>query len=358
MKHIAIIGAGGTGYALAADLTLAGLDAILFEELESKEKLDAIRDRGGIELTGSLGEHFVQFSRITTDIHEALHDADIILVAVNALRHERIAERCGPLLKDGQTIVIGPDNGGTLVFTDIFRRQGLDAEFLLAGLGGGFYPCRRIGPAKVVVGLPKAPKRIAAFPADKTGTVIERLQRLETVFKFNAGTNVVEMVLSSPNIPNHLAGTLLNASAVEQSGGDFYLYRQGLTPSVVKCIKGVIRERKALFDVLGFSIASSDFLDKCAQQGEFPALDLFRGLIGPTDLQHRYVTEEATTGLALMISLAEMVKVPIPITAALVTLASAINETDYLAKGRTVQNLGLSGLGVDELIRYLETGRR
>jgi len=356
MRNVAILGAGGTGHALAADLTLSGLDAILYEEPEFKEKLIPIRRSGYIGLTGALGEHKIDFNKTTTDIREALQDADIILVAVNALRHARIAEQCLSHLKDGQIMVIGPDNGGTLLISAMFREYGLKADIRIAGLGGGFYPCRMAGPAKVVIGLPKGPKRIAAFPGNQTKEVITGLNRLQDALQFTAGTNVLEMVLSSPNIPNHLAGSLLNAGAVEQSGGEFYLYKQGLTPAVLKCISSVADERRSLFDALGYSISSNDFLQKCARQNEFPALDTFRGLIGPTDLQHRYVTEESHTGLALMVSLAEMIKVPVPVTKALLTLASAINGTNYLSEGRTVQKLGLSGLSVDEINRFLAEG--
>ncbi len=358
MKTIAILGAGGTGHALAADLTLSGLKAVLYEEPEYEAKLNPVRRRGSIELTGALGEETVDFNNTTVDIREALQEADIILVAVNALRHESIAERCAPHLRDDQIIVIGPDNGGSLLFHALLQERGVKVNIDIAGLGGGFYPCRMAGPAKVVIGLPKGPKRIAAFPANRTDEVLNRLHRLQNALQFIAGTNVLEMVLSSPNIPNHLAGSILNAGAVEQSGGEFYLYKQGLTPAVLTCISSVADERRSLFDALGYSISSNDFLQKCARQNEFPALDTFRGLIGPTDLQHRYVTEEAHTGLALMASLAEMIDVPAPVTRSLLTLASAINETDYLTEGRTVQKLGLSGLSVDALNRYLAEGDR
>jgi hypothetical protein len=44
------------------------------------------------------------------------------------------------------------------------------------------------------------------------------------------------------------------------------------------------------------------------------------------------------------------------LTSALLTLASTINQTDYLAIGRTVDKLGLSGMNIDELNRFLAEG--
>lgn len=45
-----------------------------------------------------------------------------------------------------------------------------------------------------------------------------------------------------------------------------------------------------------------------------------------------------------------------PVSNALIALASAINNTDYLAESRTVQKLGLSGMSIDELNKFLAEG--
>ncbi len=60
--------------------------------------------------------------------------------------------------------------------------------------------------------------------------------------------------------------------------------------------------------------------------------------------------------MALMVSLANMVNVSMPVSAGLIALASAINKTDYLAEGRTVQKLGLSRMNTDELNKFLVEG--
>ena len=209
-----------------------------------------------------------------------------------------------------------------------------------------------------MVALPRRSKRIAAFPAKETDRVISKMRDLKGVYDFVPGTNVLEIALSSSNIVIHLAGSLLNAAAIEKSGGEYYLYRQGITPSVLRCVEAVTQERQALFGALGYTVGTSDMLQRVAKLDEFPELDIFRGLIGPTSLRHRYITEDASTGQALMVSLGEMVGVPTPVSRALVTLASVINQTDYLKEGRTVEKLGLSRLSIDELNRFLAEGSR
>jgi opine dehydrogenase len=111
MNKIAIIGGGGTGKSIAADLSLSGYEVILYEEPEYKAAISDVVERGGVEITGALGEKFVKIGNITMDINKALCDVEIIFIATLATRHARIAELCAPILKDGQLIIIA-----TIVF--------------------------------------------------------------------------------------------------------------------------------------------------------------------------------------------------------------------------------------------------
>jgi hypothetical protein len=40
----------------------------------------------------------------------------------------------------------------------------------------------------------------------------------------------------------------------------------------------------------------------------------------------------------------------------MIHLASVVNDTEFLAAGRSLENLGLAHLSVDQLERYLQTG--
>lgn len=68
MEKVAVLGAGGMGHTIAADLTLAGFEVHLYEEVKFKENLDHILRNGGIEVTGALRQGFVRFCNVTTDI--------------------------------------------------------------------------------------------------------------------------------------------------------------------------------------------------------------------------------------------------------------------------------------------------
>jgi len=353
MKKIAVIGGGGTGHTLAADLSRRGFDVSLCEEPQYRKSLSAARDAGGIEISGVLEPGFVELNSIDADFDDSVAGANIVLVAVVANRHAELARRIYPRLIGGQSILIGPDNGGALVFAREFRALGMDQKVLLGGMGGNYYACRLTGPAKVYVGLPTGPKTVAAFPATDTPELIASLDGL---FELTAATNVLETALSTPNIPNHLAGAILNAGAVETSGGTFNLFRDGLSPAVLRCIDAVAAERNAVLKALGYKEINSPMLHKIAQLDQHPELNAFRDLGGPSNMQHRYLTEDAQSGISLLVSLGELLETDTPVARGLLAIASAISGTDCYANGRTIYTLGLECQTVGDINRFLETG--
>jgi opine dehydrogenase len=352
--RITVLGAGGTGLAAAADLTLAGCRVTLYEEPEFEKNLRVVADRGGITLTGAGRTGLAKIDRVTTDIREALDGARVILVAMVASRHMRIGRLCAPVLRDGQVVVFSPGNAGSLVLSNILRETNPRPEVKIAELEGNLYPCRVTGEAEAVIAMPVKSKYVAAFPARDTAAVIAALSPF---YAMQPATNVIEAALNSPNVVIHLAASLLNLGAIERSNGAYYLYRSGLTPSVLRCVEAIQEEKLHLFKTLGYNERSPlDHLKKVAKTDEFTDLDLFRGLIGPTSAKHRYITEDASTGVSLMISLGEMLGVPLPTAKALVSLASAINQVDYLATGRSLGNLGIPPMTADQLNRFLGDG--
>lgn len=348
---ITIIGAGSTGYALAADLSTAGLDVTLYEEPEYAFRLAAARERGGVEFVRPEGRGFAGIKNATTDVEEALDGADLIIVAVVAGRHERIALLCSPHLKGNQMIIISQGGAGSLIFSRVLggRPEGL----IISELEGNFYSCRLAGPT-VEIALVPGRRHIAAFPAANTAMAISRCK---DIFTFEPAANVLETALNSPNLVVHLAGSLLNTGAIENAKGAFYLFGQGLSPSVLRCMRAIYEEKLALFEKLSYRDRFNwNFLERIMNPGEYPEYDKFRLLDGPNDMNHRYVTEDASTGLVLLSSLGELLGVSTPVSRALVQLASAIKGVDYFKRGRNVHNLGIGGLCSDELNAYLQTG--
>ena len=73
-------------------------------------------------------------------------------------------------------------------------------------------------------------------------------------------------------------------------------------------------------------------------------------------MRDRYVTEDIPMGASLTASIGRKLAVPTPTYDAMIHLASVVNDTDYYAAGRTLENLGLAQLSVEQLKDYFLTG--
>lgn len=346
IRRIAVLGAGNGGYAMSADLTLAGYEVRLFEG-KNKENLEPAIRRGGIELTGIARQGFAKISRITTNIAEAISGADVIMIATQSPGHESIAEQCAPHLVDGQIIVILPGNLGSVLFARILKEKGVRKSIKIAETNTFPYAARRvIGEAKVHISQ-FLKLHTAAFPARDTDAVLDTVKELYPPLFFPAA-NVAEVALSNPNY-FHVPICLMNAAVIEKSPDAFYPYSQGASPAVVRIIEAVWRERGAVLKKLGLTDRfpfewHREFFEKLTPEQA--------KITGPNNLRHRMISEDCPYGLVPLASIGEMIGVPTPATRALIALASEINGADYYAEGRNVERLGISGLSVKQLKEF------
>ena len=79
MKKITVVGAGGTGHTIAADLAQRGFDVRLCDSERYREVLDRTAANGGVRTSGQMGDGFVALPVVTTDVAAALKDADLVI---------------------------------------------------------------------------------------------------------------------------------------------------------------------------------------------------------------------------------------------------------------------------------------
>lgn len=357
-KTIAVIGAGNGGCAIAGDMTLAGHECRLFEFPEYADNIAPMQATGGIEVTGIARTGFARLALATTDLAAAIEGADVIMVATQALTHERVGRELAPLLREGQAVVLWPGSGGTLAVRAVWDELGMDAPVLLAEGVTFPYCCRRLeGPGTVNIHRIDGPNMLfAALPASDTPAAIAALKGTYAEM-VKPGRTILEPALYNVNIIVHPVGALLNMGRIEFTGGEFYMYKEGITPSVKKVIAAMDAERAALFAALGYTPQTYDevFFDCFNMSVEEFAKTSSKG---PFSMKDRYVTEDIPMGAALTVSLARKAGVPTPTYETMIHLASVVNETDYYADGRTLENLGLADLTLDELNTYLLTAKR
>lgn len=355
-KRVTVLGAGSSGMATAAYLTLTGWEVTLWDTPEQAGDFEAIRRQGGILLRGGSGITGCAMPRLTTHLAEALADVRRVIVSTSAARHRALAEQIAPLAQPGQVFLLHPGNFGSF----FFRRE-LDArgrgDVPAAELCGCLWACRRTAPGETLVATPlKERLKAAALPAADTGRVVEAFRG---VLPLEAGTNVLEVSLNSPNVISHVAGAVLNAGGIERKGAAFAFFLDGLGENAIRCFRALEEERNAVMARLGLTVyspSSEGFMRVLMDRGSHPELDLFRSLDGPSGFSHRYVSEDAACGAAMLVSLGRQYRVPMPVTGAFLTIAGLLGGRDYAAQGRTLENLGLAGRTEAQLLAALAEG--
>ena len=351
---IAVIGAGNAGYAMAAHLALAGYAVRLYELPSFAHNLDPIRAQGGIRLTGVVGEGLAKLERVTSDIEEAISGASHVFVVTQAIAHEMVADLCAPHVEAGQTYVIFPGSGGSLVFANSFRAAGVLDGVFLAETVTLPYSCRIREPGWVNVHAgPGVREIIGVFPARATDAVVANLRAIYPML--TPARHVLEVALYNPNLLLHPIGVIFNLGRIEYANGEFWMYREGFTPSVMKILRALERERVALLRKL--DVEPMDFEEfytyRYGDKWEnFAAVSSK----GPASAATRYISEDIPMGMVLLSSLGTLLDVPTPTADALIHLGSVIHDTDYRTPGRSVARLGLDGYSAGEILHYLTDG--
>jgi opine dehydrogenase len=239
----------------------------------------------------------------------------------------------------------------------MFDELGVKTEVILGEAATLPYCCRRLeGPGTVNIHRIDGPRnQVAALPASRTPALMAALRGVyDTVVP---ARSILEPALYNPNIIVHPAGALFNMGRIEHSKGEFWMYKEGITPSVKKIINGMDRERQAIMTALGYKPMTYEqvFTDLFnVSVAEFAVASSQ----GPFSMQDRYVTEDVPMGVTLTASLGRRLGVPTPTYDSIIHIASLVNETEYYKTGRNLANLGLDGLTAAQLNAYVMTGRR
>jgi opine dehydrogenase len=367
VSSLSILGGGNTAFAVAANLTLAGFHVTLCELPAFRHTVEPLLATRQIALDGVAYRDTACVRAVTTDVAEALAANDLVLLIVPAYAHRPFAEACAPHLRRGQTVVLMPGTLGSLEFVRVVReRRGPD---LFAGADGlavaetdtAPYVCRKTGPVSAHVWGVVSGLGVGVYPAARTAAVCGALAELFAGARPYA--NVLACGLAAMNPVVHPAGVLLNAGRIERSRGDFYFYEEGVTPAVCHLIYAVDRERRAVAAALGLDLPPVD--EAFHQAGFGPRGDLWATINGsrmltplraPGSLEGRWLTEDVPYGLGAWVSLGEQFGVHTPILRSLIQLTSAAVGMDLWAAARTTKELGIAGLGREELLRYVEGG--
>lgn len=372
MTKVAVLGAGNGGMTLSAHLGLEGHEVRLFEFPDYAKDLDAVRQEGGIRISGVEKQGFGPVASATTNIAEALQGAEVILNPVPANAFEPFATLAGPHLEDGQIVVVMGKGGGSVTWHQALRKLGIERDVVLGETNTLLHGCRKIGPAEVTVFGVIQENVVAAFPGKHTDQVREALHALFPTRDFRRAPNLFESVLLDFNAITHTGPMICNAARIDSGyrKEEFHLFgRDENPPAVCNIIEAVDRERMALaqaLDIEAFPLEVEHTRnkynpghagDQVLPMYESMHTEKLEQVPGPYALKVRHLTEDVPYGLVTWASLGNMLKVPTPASEAIITLASILNGEDYWANGRTMEKMGIDPTwSTQRLKEYLEEG--
>ena len=373
---VAVLGGGNGGHAVAANLSLSGFKVNFFELPQFAEPFERVLRTKEIRIEGVSIDGVAKLNLATTDIQQAIKDAEVIFVVTPAFGHKTMAEICAPFVQDGQIIVLMPGSGGSLEFAKIFKEKKVKQEITFAECCTLPYGARLKAPGHVSVFINALILPTGVFPSKKMKEVIPKLKQYYSTI--TATKDVLEAAINNPNPLVHPVATLLSATRIEHSKGEFYLYAEGMTPSVARTYESLNEERLAICKAMGYKLYHWNDLDfkdynlgeteeECryrilntSMDAAFGKDGIYAGMKmkGPEHLKDRYVTEDVPYGMVLVSTLGDILKIPTPTHNAVIQLASVINRTNYWKTGRGVNQLGLSRLNKQGLKQFLLTGTR
>ncbi|KAI1813461.1 putative NAD/NADP octopine/nopaline dehydrogenase [Poronia punctata] len=378
ITSVTIIGIGSCGCAFAADLlNRGGIKVLLYAHPSHSRNATTLLSSGpGHYLIESIGDIQGRFSPtvVTTDMSVALGFSHTIILAVPAYAQEDILSEIEKQGMDLRRHVFIAASGN--LFTLVAARRGrIKARYLVETSASPFASrmfdlagegkegkSLGVGIGVNILGTKKI-LPISSLPNDmdeKTKRDIGRLFPAELMW---CG-NVIETALFNFNGVLHPVTTLMNAGWIENTKGDFYFYRQGMTSSVTKLMEEVDKERIAIASEYGggtkscleqmnayYGLRSETLADFAKESKLHSAMK-----VCPGDLTHRYISEDLPYVLVPWYELGRKAGKELPVIRSLILWAGMVTGVDYLRTGRNLDRLGLKGWAVEDIVDLVSGG--
>lgn len=342
---VTVVGCGNAGLIHAAKIFEKGNNEICLLKTSNtnSEYFNKIVTDGGYrvkDLTNKAHDFFVKPSLVTRDAKQAIDFADIVMVMTTTLQHESVAQIIGPHLHDGQIVTLCPGYMGSLIFKKYVKADVIFNEWETTAYNG-----RVMNDDYVKITFYNPRNAISVLPQDKSDYVIGIFSQLFDNTKY-LRRNILESAIHNPNMIVHTIGMLFSASRIEYSKGEFWMYREAFTDSIVNVINAFDKQKNEVLKAYGCE--PLDYFEAAKWRNEedlnVDAMTSFRSFAdssnkGPMFLRHRYLMEDVPMGLGLYISLGRLAGLDVSIAESIMTLASALLGENFANKARTVQYL-------------------
>lgn len=342
---ITIIGSGNAGLIHAAKLIEKGHEVGILKTSTAinDDFFNIITSEGGYNVkdeTNGGNRFFIRPSFITRDIQKAIEFGDILIVTTTTSQHEFVANKIAPYVKDGQIIALVPGYMGSLIFKKYINKNVIYSEWETTAYNG-----RIMDSMYVRITFYNPRNAISVLPVSETERIVNMFSECFSNTKYNR-KHILESALHNPNMIVHTIGMLFSASRIEYSKGEFWMYKEAFTESIVRVIKQFDIQKNLILEQFGCN--TLDYFEAAKWRNEedlnIDAMEVFNSFAessnkGPTFLNHRYLTEDVPVGLCLFSSIGKVLGIDTSIADSIITLASALIGRDLRENSRTIEKL-------------------
>jgi opine dehydrogenase len=351
---------------MAVDLGLKGFKVNLFDFPEYDKNLRLIEEKGRIEAYGNL-EGFVEPDVITSNMEEAIDDADALFMTIRAYGAERFTLEAAKYMEPGQVIMNWSSYLAALRTYKAFKEIAPKGAILGEGAILPYF-VKPTAPAVLNVFGVKAHLWAAAMPGNQTP---ELMKVVKPFFpNCEAAGNVLYTSLTNPNLQVHVPPALLNTGLWEKTGGDLEFYGTLMTPKVAHVMNLIDKERMAVGRAVGVELVPKPEVLKM-EYGQYGVTGETMYEVYSTFASHRSwrpglslddfasktaFGEDILYGFVFISSLGRQFDTPTPAIDTMVNLAELVLERDFWSNGATSESLGLEGYSKEQIIEYLMKG--
>ncbi|KAJ3499692.1 hypothetical protein NLG97_g157 [Lecanicillium saksenae] len=350
MPTIGIIGAGHVGCALAFDLAERGNDVVLRTIAGHCGNAPKILDNNGyLKATGLFqGSVPVRVAQGAANITES-----ILLIAIPSTGIDQVLDELAG--HDLSSVILIFVSGNSAAMK---APMATNAKVIME-TGTSPYSSRVSADGSVSVRGIK--KRIilsvlASELNEKYKEPVAALFRMPVEWC----PSVLGTFLSSCNGVVHVPTALMNLGWMETTNGDFYFYRQGMSPGVCSVIDALDKERIAVAAAYNVTIKSvvetynANYGTNESTFSEFVKKTVAHN--STKGAQKRFLDQDVPYWLVLCSELGLRAGVPTPSIDTMIVLASILTGTDYRSTGHTLKSFGLDNATVEEVGRAFRGG--
>ncbi|SDH78498.1 opine dehydrogenase [Alteribacillus persepolensis] len=358
--EIAVLGGGNGSYAAAVDLTEKGHNVRMWRR--NGDAFAAVMNRGAISVKDSKGTRDVPLTLATANLKEAVQGVQLIVIPLPAFSQQSLAQQLSTVLEDDQVIFLPPGTFGSYTMSKELANQGCSANVIFAETGTLPYLARKYDEETVSLSGRAARLPTGVFPSERSEFAFKILQKAYP--SIEPVQDALDGALMNAGPIIHPPLILMNAGPIEHFDR-WDIHDEGTHSSIRKVHDSLDAERIRVREALGYHAPHFPLADHYNEGGDewmygngaHEELVDGEDWYEPLDLQnHRYMTEDIACGLAFLVSVGEWLNVKVPTAAGLLAIASSITGEDLRRNGRTMENLGLTNISVEQLKETLEKG--